>query len=183
MEIRGKYSGAHLDLKGNLIVEFSTVATGTKVEELETLKDKLLDIKAVAHREKRSLNANAYFHVLCDKIAKVNNSSMTETKNHLIQEYGSFEVNEDGGHPHIILDDTLDYLKIEWLHLYPTQAVKVMDNGRLYRVFLVKRGSHTYNTEEMARLIDGTVSEAKALGIETLTPNELARMKEVWKVE
>ena len=42
------------------------------------------------------------------------------------------------------------------------------------------RGSHTYNTAEMARLIDGTVDEAKALGIETLTPAELERMKSTW---
>jgi hypothetical protein len=32
----------------------------------------------------------------------------------------------------------------------------------------------------MSRLIDGTVFEAKELGIETLTPNELERMKNEW---
>lgn len=35
---------------------------------------------------------------------------------------------------------------------------------------LVMRGSHTYDTDEMAKLIDGTVYEAKELGIETMTP-------------
>ena len=34
----------------------------------------------------------------------------------------------------------------------------------------------------MSRLIDGTVFEAKELGIETLTPDELMRLKEQWKV-
>jgi hypothetical protein len=32
----------------------------------------------------------------------------------------------------------------------------------------------------MARLIDGTIQEAKQLGIETATPDEIARMKALW---
>jgi hypothetical protein len=32
----------------------------------------------------------------------------------------------------------------------------------------------------MAKLIDGTVQEAKQLGIETATPDELAKMKALW---
>ena len=82
----------------------------------------------------------------------------------------------------IILDDAIDWRRIETLHLKPTTATRMMDNGRLYRVYYVMRGSHTYNTAEMSRLIDGTVSEAKALGIETLSPDELERMKQAWKV-
>ena len=35
------------------------------------------------------------------------------------------------------------------------------------------RGSHTYDSKEMSRLIDGTVSEAKELGIETMPLDEL----------
>ena len=33
----------------------------------------------------------------------------------------------------------------------------------------------------MSVLIDGTVQEAKDMGIETLTPRELEKMKEAWK--
>ena len=45
------------------------------------------------------------------------------------------------------------------------------------------RGSHTYNTDEMSKLIDGAVSEAKDLDIETLTPNQIREMKERWGVK
>lgn len=38
-------------------------------------------------------------------------------------------------------------------------------------------GSHTYNTKEMSRLIDGVVTRCKELDIETLPPDELKRMK------
>ena len=83
----------------------------------------------------------------------------------------------------IILDDNIPWQKLDNIHLRPTAFTKVLDNGRLYRVYYVMRGSHTYDTKEMSRLIDGTVSEAKELGIETMTPNEIERMKQQWGKE
>ena len=35
----------------------------------------------------------------------------------------------------------------------------------------------------MSILIDGTVQEAKDLGIETMTPDQIEEMKQKWKVE
>jgi hypothetical protein len=50
-----------------------------------------------------------------------------------------------------------------------------MKRVRLYK------GSHLYDTKEMSRLIDYIVEEAKDLGIETMTPDDVARMKASWK--
>lgn len=146
-------------------------------ETIEKYVDKDLDIELKIHREKRSLNANAYFHLLVEKIAGVHKVTHTEIHNQLIADYGFM----DEEITNIILDDAIDWRRIETLHLKPTTATRMMDNGRLYRVYYVMRGSHTYNTAEMSRLIDGTVSEAKELGIETLSENELRRMVELWK--
>lgn len=137
----------------------------------------VIEVEIKKFREKRSLNANAYFHVLVDKIAEVLESSHTEVHNKLIAEYGCI----DDDIKNLIIDDEIPWQKFETIHLRPTTATKVMDNGRLYRVYLVMRGSHTYDTKEMARLIDGTVSEAKELGIETMPPAELERMVSQWK--
>ena len=41
-------------------------------------------------------------------------------------------------------------------------------------------GSSRYNSKQMARLIDMVVEDAKELDIETLSPEELARLKEGW---
>ena len=41
--------------------------------------------------------------------------------------------------------------------------------------------SSEYDTREMAIFIDGIVSEAQALGIDTRTPEELAEMKSLWE--
>ena len=43
--------------------------------------------------------------------------------------------------------------------------------------------THTLNTSEMARLIDGVVFEAQGLGIETKTPDEIAQLKSLWESE
>lgn len=130
-------------------------------------------------RKKRSLQANAYFHVLCQKVAEATEQSSTEVKNQIISDYG--QVDKDCGE--IILRDDIDWRKFDTLHVKPTTATKVLDNGKLYRVYYVMRGSHTYDTKEMATLIDGIVREAKEVGVETLTPTELEQMIGRWKSE
>ena len=57
--------------------------------------------------------------------------------------------------------------------------MKTMDNGVLYRVYLVIRGSSTYNTREMSVLVDGIIQEAKQQGIETMTPADLAELRRI----
>lgn len=139
--------------------------------------DKILDIDVKIHREKRSLNSNSYFHLLAAKIAQKINEPNTHVKNRLIREYGQWEL-IDGKIPTITVKPEYEemILDVDGLHVKPTGKD---ENGRL--VFGLMRGSHTYDTAEMSRLIDGTVSEAKELGIETLTPEQLERMKAAWK--
>ncbi len=43
-------------------------------------------------------------------------------------------------------------------------------------------GSSQYDTAQMSRLIDLIVQECRQQGIETATPQELARYKEEWGV-
>lgn len=153
-----------------------------ELDEAPTVYDKtkndVIEVDIKKYCENRSLNANNYFHKLCSLIAKLQGVSMIEVKNQMISDYGyRDEVMQD-----IILKDSIDWRRIEKIHLQPTSATRIMDNGVLYRVYYVMRGSHTYDTKEMSVLIDGTVQEAKQLGIETLPPDELRRMKEQWGV-
>lgn len=129
------------------------------------------------YKEKRSLNANAFFHVLCQKVAEKTAQSLTEVKNQTIADYG--QIDKELGT--VILRDEIDWRKLTHLHLHPTTATRVLDDERLYRVYYIMRGSHTYDTGEMSRLIEGIVQEAKAVGVETLTPRELEQMIGRWK--
>ena len=176
MNTQGKLSGVSRDIRtGDYVISFAVEHLPTDLDDLAGCD--ALDITAKRHKKKRSLNANAYFHVLVTKIAGKMGESITERKNALIAEYGQIDKHLGT----VILLDSIDWRKIDSLHLRPTTAVKVLDNGKLYRVYYVMRGSHTYDTAEMSRLIDATVDQAKELGIETLIPTELERMKASWK--
>lgn len=160
--------------KKQWLITFEVDATPSVYDQT---KDRPLDIDIKEHRKKRSLSANAYFHALVGKIADVLKVSHTEIHNKMIADYGQYD--EEVGH--VILKDSIPWEKLENIHVKPTTNTRVLDDGQLYRVYLVMRGSHTYDTKEMARLIDGVVSEAKELGIETLSPDELERLKQQWK--
>ncbi len=141
---------------------------------IEDIKDQKLEITAQRYRKKRSLDANAYFHLLVGKIAAALHTSNTEIKNHLIRDYGQYEYINDRIPTYLVAPEYVDeMLKREDIHFKPEGYEG--DRARL----AVMRGSHTYNTKEMSILIDATVEEAKALGIETMPPEELRRLLEV----
>lgn len=152
-----------------------------RLPDVERLTGKDLRCELTEWRERRSLNANAYFHVLAQKIAYRAAQSLTEAKNQLVSDYGTLERLESGKVMTITMLDEIDWRKVSGMHLHPTQAVKEMEDGRLYRAYLVMKPTHLLDTKEMAQLIDGTIREAQELGIETLTPAELERMKASWK--
>lgn len=173
METTGRVENITKDWKSDkLIISFLVDSIPT---DLEDLQNKNLDVVAKPHREKRSLNANAYFHVLSGKIAEKLGTSLTHEKNRMIREYGQYEV-IDGMIPTLTAKEKYEdkMLDIEGVHL------KVVERPGGTVKMAVMRGSHTYNTAEMSRLIDATVEEAKELGIETITPDQLERMKASW---
>jgi hypothetical protein len=140
-------------------------------------RDKLFEIKE--YKAKRSLTANSYFHKLCQLIAEKNGTSIIEVKNQMISDYGQYHFLENGEIDWSIKSENFNHLRCENVHYQITDRY-VMDKGKKLIVYLVMRNSRTYSTAEMARLIDGTVSEAKDLGIETLPPAEIERLKEKW---
>lgn len=152
-------------------------------EEYDRLKDKeMLSIEVKQYRRKRSLNANAYFHVLVGEIAQVLVISPTRCKNILLGRYGQPEILENGEHA-IIKTNIPVAAMLEYESLHCQCVGSRQENGQEVIFYKLIRGSHTYDTKEMSVLIDGTVQEAKDLGIETATPDEIERMKQQWGVE
>ena len=150
--------------------------------DIEKLKDKRLQIKIAEYKQKRSLNANAYFHSLCDKLRMRMHPplSMAQMKNHLIADYGQVMYLENGVPLIYKTNAPPEYVyNLEEPHLLLVKTeIEREKEVYFYRMY---RGSHTYNTAEMAKLIDGTVEECKAQGIETLTPDALERMISAWQ--
>jgi hypothetical protein len=63
---------------------------------------------------------------------------------------------------------------------YCEEAGESTLNGKLFKHYKVFKGSSEFDTREMSIFIDGVVSEAKALGIQTETPEQIAKMKSLW---
>lgn len=161
-------------LTGNLRVTFEV----DSLDELRGMEDKEITLEAKISRNKRSLNANAYFHVLVGKIAEKLTISKAKAKNILLGKYGQREMVDDG--PLIIsILENVDMYEREDIHCITVGHGVV--NGRDFTHWAIVRPSHEYDTKEMAALIDGTIEDAKELGIETITPAELERMKAAWQ--
>ena len=180
MKFTGKISGISRDYAtGKVLITFqSNEDISQGYENLKAVE--LLDVTADKHKKKRSLDANAYFHVLVGKIADKLRISKPRCKNILIGRYGQIEYLDDGV-PAVIKTnvDVDQMLEQETLHVVPCGVDR--QGGKDINYFRIYRGSHTYDTREMSILIDGTVQEAKELGIETMTPSEIERMKSAWQ--
>lgn len=169
----GKIKDIVKTLEGRLRVTFEVDA----IDEIRGMEDKELSLKVTRLTKKRSLNANAYFHVLVGKIADKLAISKAEAKNKLLGDYGQREIDENGP----VVLTALSRIKLDKrddIHCVPIGYAKLQ--GKEFTHYALVRGSHTYDTAEMSHLIDGTVQEAKELGIETLAPAELERMKKAW---
>lgn len=174
MECTGKVLNVSRDWQTNkLNITFSL---NEKVEgEIDKIKDlEKLSIKAVKFRRKRSLDANAYMWVLLSKIAEVIHSNKDDVYIEMLSRYGVFT--------HIIVKPSVvNKVKAEWRTVRVLGEITVNgSSGIQLQCFF---GSSTYDTKEMSTLIDGVVTEAKELGIETLTPGELEQMKQEWNIE
>ena len=148
-----------------------------------------LTLEIKKYKAKRSLDANAYYWVLLTKFAKVIGLSNAEAHNMLLCGYGQPEI-FDGKCVYMTIPDTEESEKkvknSSEYHLRPTSQIREGNDGVMYRTYKLLRGSSTYNTEEMARLISGLIEQCKEAGIpdaEIASPNEKRILKERYGVD
>lgn len=132
-----------------------------------------LDFKITKHREKRSLNANAYLWVLVGKIADVLRISKDDVYLMMLKRYGQGAVVKI---PHKFID----HFKRTNKYCEEHERLPDEENAKYFRFWV---GSSHYNTEEMSIFIEGVVNEAKDLGIQTETPDKIAEMLSLWESE
>lgn len=175
MDCTGKLHSVNRDWRtGKVILSFEI--DGEPTEAINCISQcELLNITAKKYRKKRSLDANAYCWVLLTKIA--NHPDVRSTKEEIYEQMLQKQpriYEDEKGHVLITVKANVDMSKIagHWM-FYKT-------NGKFTSYFMLK-GTSEYDTAEMSQFIDMLVQEAKELGIETLTPDELERMKQSWR--
>lgn len=158
-----------------LCFDVDSESTGLAKLVVDKYKDGYVDLTVDKWSDKRSIQANAYFHVLVNEIAKATKSSMDDVKKQLVLNYGTPARGSDGKYAAVKVPKNTD---LDQFYKY-YRHIGTDENG-LDMYILFKRTSDL-NKEEMGRLITGTQDEAKALDIETLPPDELARMMNRYK--
>ncbi len=172
MEWTGEIKGITQDFATGKFNVTLTINEGVPIiNALQKLLCERLNIKVVKHRERRSLDANAYMWALLQKMAEALNQDKWDIYLEMLGRYGVFT--------HIIVKPKMvEKVKAEWRAVKELGEVCV--NGTTGIQLQCYFGSSTYDSKEMSVLIDGVVSEAKEMGIETLPPEELERMKAEW---
>ena len=132
----------------------------------DELKDKELEVTVKPFRKKRSLDQNSYAWELIGKIADKLRTGKDEVYLTLLKRYGQGGV--------IKVQPQNEEAILSALKYYERHEKLYNDTEKYYRVWA---GSSGYNTEEMTIFLDGIISEAKGLGIETLTSDQLAEMR------
>jgi len=147
--------------------------------DFDRLKEFDVSVEIKKYREKRSKDANAYFHVLVNKIAEAQGLGNDEVKKSLVIEYGALAKDDDGYTVGFKLPASVN---IDSIYPYAKVFDVREENGRTFNCYLVYKHTHELDSKEMARLIDGTIYVAQDLGIETDTPEQLAKYKEGWGI-
>ena len=130
-------------------------------------KNKKFEVKE--YHKKRSLNANAYAWALIGKIADVLRNSKDEIYLEMLKKYGQSEIVS-------VLSD----INVTGYFKYFEEIATVKLQGKNFTHYKVFKGTSEYNTAEMAVFIDGVISEADELGIDTLHPEEVKKIKSLW---
>ena len=215
-------------ISGGAVVRFETLDIKWNQDIMHKYDGKKMTVEIKEKRSGRSLDANAYCWVLCDKIASTKGLLMKKTdvyrkaikdygvsyvmpvKNALLGDIIRWHTNGGYGNDCDVIGKSMvgahegcdscihckkyvnDYTRdVVCLcnkknianphlmeHLPETHTCNDWDNG--YTNVMFYQGSSVYDTKQMSILIDGLVADAKELGIETMTPDELERIKTAW---
>lgn len=137
-------------------------------------KDKLYVVEE--YKEKRGLRANSYCWTLIGKIATEMNISKEEVYREFIKEHGVYRVITMNTSAVNTFIKVWSERGLGWIcDTSETDIEELTDVIAYY-------GTSCYNKKQMAYFIDYVVEEAKALGIETLTPDEIEKLKSAYEV-
>lgn len=168
MELRGSIKGlASIFLKRKIFIELETDG---RLEDIEKLRGKDLDITFKVHREKRSLDANAFLWSCLGKMGGVLNVPAWDMYLYSLERYGKYTYIQ-------ILESAYEDLKRMWRE---TKVVgdfmsvnMITGEKEKFLEVLCFFGSSTYNSKEFSRLLEGVISDMEQMGLERPTSDEM----------
>ena len=144
------------------------------IDRPEDIPQGELDLTIKPYKPKRSLSANAYMWVLVGKLADATGISSTEIYRNTVKQLGISQLIVINAAAAPTFKRIWEQHGLGWF----VDDVDEDTNGSV--ILRAYYGSSTYNRKQMAALIDLVVQDCKQLGIETLTPAELAGLVDKW---
>lgn len=145
-------------------------------EQYDQLHTSDISIEIKKYRKPRSLDANAYAWVLIDKLAARLSMTKVEVYRELIRNIGGVSQTV------CVKSEAVESLRTGWarngLGWFSEEVPSKLDGCTNVILYF---GSSSYDTAQMSRLIDLLIEDCKAQGIETATPDEIAKYKEEWR--
>ena len=170
-ELTGTIHSTALSMDGKPLITFKVNEYRDCTKMAQELADSPVTIKVTKQKKKRSLDSNAYFWILVDKLSQRLNIPKEDIYRNAIRNIGG--VSEVV----CVRNEAVEKLCQGWSKNglgWSTDTMPSKIAGCTNVVLYY--GSSTYSQEQMTRLIDNIVQDCKAVGIETLSPLELARM-------
>lgn len=145
-------------------------------ESWDALHDGEVAVEIKKYRKRRSLDANAYAWVLIDRLAEKLRMPKLDVYRELIRNIGGVSQTV------CVQDKAVQDLISGWSHnglgwFAETMPSKLSGCTNVILYY----GSSSYDSAQMSALLDLLIDDCKAQGIETTTPEELAKYKEEWK--
>lgn len=168
-----KVQSTAYDERGNILLTLNI--SRIYKQEISALEGEL-DLTLAKHREKRSLDANAYAWALMNKLAAVTRIKVSDIYREYIKDVGgNFTVIciQEKNAERFKRDWEKD--KIGWQAIQEDSKIDGCVNFYCYE------GSSVFDTAQMSRLINMIQQDCKEQGIETATPDELNNMLSLWE--
>lgn len=137
-------------------------------------RDRLYDLEIKQHREKRSLDANAYYWKLCGDLARAIGDTTDNIYRRHIRDISNYDTL-------CMVTEAVPDFERRWKsghlgRLIETRESKIPGCTTVLAYY----GSSDFDTREMSRLIDNCIQDCQAVGVETLPPDKLELLKEEW---
>lgn len=133
--------------------------------QVEDKMNKQYELKEVV--KKRTLTQNSYVWELMSKLANEMRISKEEVYFEMLKAYGQ-----------VAIIPLREDVPVEMYFKHYEEYKRTTDtHGVNYIYYKVFAGSSEYDTKQMGVFIDGICQECEQLGIETMTPEEIAMLK------
>lgn len=153
------------------VIQFEVDSLSEAMRAYEKYCDKDLRLTISKYHKQKTLNQNGYYWVLLNQLAMVLKTTPQELHERNVQNHSIPWTDDEGKHLCIsilkgIAPPSVEHLYWKWIR----------DEGKCSAYMRIK-GTSDCNTEEMGMFLDDLIDECKEQGIETATPEELAKIK------